>query len=164
VATTLRAAALEADPGVPLYRVQSLSQSLRDAEWTSRVSARLAWTLTALCVLLAAVGLYAVTAHAVGLRRREFGVRMALGATPRRIVRLVLASLRTPLALGLALGIAGALAWERAFPSGDSELTVGDPVVLVTTTAAVAMLTLVACLRPARGAARLDPAQVLRQE
>ena len=71
LAPILRAAALSIDPGVPLYRMTSLSQARRDAEWNGRVSEGLALTLTLISVLLATVGLYAMTAHAVTLRTLE---------------------------------------------------------------------------------------------
>lgn len=94
VAVLLRDAAQRLDARVPLYRIQTLAQVVHDAEWNPRVSARLAATLTMLCLLLATVGLYAVTSHGAGLRRNEFGIRMALGATPLRIARLVVAGVR----------------------------------------------------------------------
>lgn len=164
VAALLRDAAHTLDGTVPLYRIQTLAQAVYDAGWNPRVSARLATTLTLLCLLLATVGLHAVTAHGVGLRRLEFGIRMALGATPLDIVRLVMAGVRTPLLLGLGLGLAGAMAWDRAFPSGRSGLRASDPQIMVVVGLVIAVITVAASCRPARRAATIAPSDVLRQD
>jgi predicted permease len=160
----LRDTAHAVDATVPLYRIQTLARAVYDAEWNPRVSARLATTLTLLCVLLATVGLYAATAHGVGLRRQEFGIRLALGATSWDIVHLVIASVRLPLLLGLGVGLAGALAWDRAFPPGRPGLRAGDPAIMGAIGLVLATVAMAACYRPARRAARLDPVEVLRQE
>jgi predicted permease len=160
----LRSALLAIDANVPLYHVQTLAAAIDDAQWNPRVSARLALTLTFLSVLLATVGLYAVTAHGVSLRTREIGVRMALGARTGHVLRVVLRSIRVPLALGLAMGIAGAVAWDRAFASGAPGLHASDPAMLLAITASVGVLTLIACVVPARWAMRVDPAAAIRTE
>ncbi len=164
LAPVLRASALAIDPNVPLYRMTSLAQARRDAEWNGRVSQGLALTLTLVSVLLATVGLYAVTAHAVTLRTQEIGIRMALGARSAQIVRAVLESVRMPLALGFVLGILGTLAWDRAFSFGAAGARVADPRVLLLVIVLLAALTLAACFAPARRAARLDPVAALREE
>ncbi len=164
LAPILRAAALSIDPTVPLYRMTSLSQARRDAEWNGRVSEGLALTLTLISVLLATVGLYAVTAHAVTLRNQEIGIRMALGARPAQVVRTLLQGVRVPLVLGFALGMLGTLAWNRAFSFGAAAARVADPRVLLTVVLLLAALTLAACFAPARRATRLDPVTALRQE
>lgn len=164
VAVLLRDAAQRLDARVPLYRIQTLAQVVHDAEWNPRVSARLAATLTMLCLLLATVGLYAVTSHGAGLRRNEFGIRMALGATPLRIARLVVAGVRVPLLLGLGFGLAGAIAWDRAFPSSRPALRASDPSIMALISLLIALVTMAACYHPARRAATRAPAEVLRQE
>jgi hypothetical protein len=163
-AELLRDATQAVDPIVPLYRVQTLADAIRDADWNARVSARLALMLTLLCVLLAGVGLYAVAAHGVGRRRREFGVRMALGATPFRIARLVVAGVKLPVLAGLGLGVLGALAWERAFPAGRPGPGVTSPLVLLGVSLVLSTIVVAACLNPARRAAIIDPARVLKEE
>lgn len=163
LAPILRAAALSIDPNVALYRMTSLSQARRDAEWNGRVSEGLALTLMLISVLLATVGLYAVTAHAVTLRNQEIGIRMALGARPAQVVRTVLQSVRTPLVLGFALGMLGTLAWDRAFSLGAAGARVADPRLLLVVMVLLAALTLAACFAPARRATRLDPISVLRE-
>jgi predicted permease len=163
MATMLRKEALAVDGSVPLYHIQTMAQALRDADWNPRVSAQLANTLTLLCLLLATVGLYAVIAHRASLQRQEMGIRMALGATPWRIVAMVVAGARLPLGLGLLLGVAGAAAWHRAFPPTRLDLTVTSPLVLGVVLLVLTLVTLAACIFPARRAARLDPATVLRE-
>ncbi|MGE0464804.1 MAG: FtsX-like permease family protein [Vicinamibacterales bacterium] len=113
--------------------------------------------------MLTTVGLYAVTARAVSLRQHELGIRMAFGATPARIARLVVAGVRLPLLLGLGLGLAGAMAWDRAFPSGQPRLRASDPRILAIVGLVLVLVAVVACYRPARRAARLAPAEELRQ-
>ncbi len=164
LAPVLRASALAIDANVPLYRMTSLAQARRDAEWNGRVSEGLALTLTLISVLLATVGLYAVTAHAVTLRTREIGIRMALGAGSAQVVRAVLQSVRMPLVLGFVLGILGTVAWDRAFSFGSAAAHVADPRVLLVTMAILAALTLTACFAPTRRAAKLDPVAALRED
>ncbi len=164
IAALLRDTARTLDATVPLYRVQTLARAVHDAEWNPRVSARLATTLTLLCLLLATVGLYAVTAQSVSLRRQELGIRMALGATPLRIMRVVIAGVRVPFLLGLGLGLAGAMAWDRAFPSGRPGLKASDPQIMVVVGLVVALVTVAASYHPARRAATLAPADVLRHD
>lgn len=109
-ASLLRDEARAIDPNVPLYRMQTLAAAITDAQWNSRVSNYLALTVMILSLVLATVGLYAVTAHGVTLRTREIGVRIALGAQSFQISRLILRSVRIPLTLGLLFGVAGASA------------------------------------------------------
>lgn len=164
MAPTLRAAALSVDPNVALYRMTSLTQARRDAEWNGRVSEGLALTLTLVSVLLATVGLYAVTAHAVTLRTQEIGIRMALGASSSQVVRTVLQNVRVPLILGFVLGTGGSMAWHRAFSFGSAASQVTDPRLLIIVGGLLTVLALIACLVPVRRATRLDPVAALREE
>ena len=103
-ASLLRAEAQAIDPNVALYRMRTLKQAVREGQWNRHMSAVLADTVTWMSVLLAMVGLYAVTAQRVTLKTREIGLRMALGARSAQIARVILAGLRAPLLLGLLLG------------------------------------------------------------
>ncbi len=164
LATILRDEVHAVDPNVPLYRMQTLARAVYDAGWNPRVSARLAAAVTLLSVLLATVGLYAITAHGVSLRTQEIGLRMALGARAPHLVLLVMRSVRTPLVLGFLLGMLGATAWDRAFASARPGLRLVDPTVLALVGIMVSIVTLIACFVPARRAARLDPVAALREE
>ncbi len=160
----LRGEVVAVDAGVALFRMRTLAGAVEDAQWAGRMSARLAQTISLLALVLATVGLYAVTAHGVGLRTREIGLRMALGARRRQIVQLVLRDVRTPLFLGFALAVAGALLWDRVFTTGSPDLRAADPMGLLLLALSLAFITLVACAVPARHAATQDPAKALRQE
>jgi putative ABC transport system permease protein len=163
VASVLRREALAIDSNVPLYRVQTMSQVIAEMQWAGRASIRLANTLTVIALLLATVGLYAVTAHRVSQRAQEIGVRMALGARGSQVVRTVLASIRIPLIAGFFIGVMGMLAWDRTFSSGRNGVYAADPVAIAIVAATVALITVVACFVPARRATRLDPVSALRE-
>jgi ABC-type antimicrobial peptide transport system permease subunit len=126
-----------------------------------RLLATLSGFFGALALLLAALGLYGVTAYAVARRRVELGIRMALGTTPAGIVRLVLARVAVLVAGGVAAG--AAVAWWAASLVGSlvHGLTPHDPVTLAGAAALLAGVALVAGGLPARRAARLSPARVL---
>lgn len=160
----LRREAMQVDPDLPLYRVMTMGQAIDKAQWNGRVSHRLIVMLTILALGLSVVGLYAVTAHAVGQRTQEIGIRMALGARPGQVRRLILSRAIAQVALGLVFGIAGTMAWGAAFSSGRIDLSFADPRVLVPLSVLLALVTFVACLVPARRATRLDPVAALRQE
>ena len=96
-AELLRTEAQAVDPNVALYRMRTLTQAVREGQWNRHMSAVLADTVTWMSVLLAMVGLYAVTAQRVTLKTREIGLRMALGARPAQVARAIVAGLRVPL-------------------------------------------------------------------
>jgi ABC-type antimicrobial peptide transport system permease subunit len=164
VASLLRDEARAIDPNVPLYRMQTLAAAITDALWNTRVSNYLALTVTILSLILATVGLYAVTAHGVTLRTREIGVRMALGAQSFQVSRLILGSVRIPLIAGLLLGVAGALAWDRTFSSGLANEYAGDPKAMLIIAAIMAAVVALACFIPVRKATRMNPVTALRHE
>jgi len=161
---SLREAVRELDPGVPLYAASTMRERL-DAE---RANARFASALFAgfalLALALAALGLYAVIGYAVRQRRREIGTRIALGATPGEVVRLVLASGSRLALMGLGLGLLGAVALSRLLGSLLVEVAPTDVATYALTSAALAVVSLVALLVPARRATRVDPIEALRNE
>ena len=116
-----------------------------------------------LALLLAAVGLYGVVAHAVRARQREIGLRMALGATPSSIVRLAFRRVGVLIAAGLALGLGGSLWAARFVEALLFHLEARDPVTFAGATAVLVAVGVLAAWMPARRAARLDPATVLRE-
>lgn len=116
----------------------------------------------ALALLIGAVGIYGVLSHATVLRRRELGVRLALGATPLAVVRLALGSGLRLAAIGIALGLAAALGVSRVGESLLFEISATDVATYVAVSAFLLVVSLAACALPAWRAGRIDPLQVLR--
>ena len=150
------------DPGLSLsFRL--LSDDLRSSVMGERLLALLSAFFGGLALLLAGMGLYGVTSYGVSQRRTEIGVRMALGAEAAGVIRLVLGQAVRLVALGLVIGTAFSL-WASRFVS---TLLFGleprDPATLAGAAAVLMAISLVAAGLPARRAARIDPAQVLRE-
>lgn len=115
-------------------------------------------------LLLAAIGLYGIVANGVAQRTREIGIRMALGAQPREILRLVLRQGVTLLAIGVGLGLVVSLGVAQVLSSVIAGLTLLDPVALWTGPKLLLAITLLACYLPAWRATRVDPLVALRHE
>ena len=163
-AAVLRAEAHAVDPNVAIYRMRTLKQAVRDAQWTRHTSAVLADTVTYMSVLLAIVGLYAVTAQRVALKTREIGLRMALGARSLQIAGLIFRGLRVPLLIGLLLGSAGSMAWDGAYASGVAGVYASAPPTLLKVAGCLILFVIVSCAIPVRRAAATNPSTALRQE
>jgi ABC-type antimicrobial peptide transport system permease subunit len=151
--------ALEKD--LPVFDVRLATEHVAAATAVSRFALATLGTFAVVALLLSAAGVYAVMAHSVGRRRFEIGVRLALGATPRRIHALVLGQGLAVAAVGIACGIAGALAATRVL----SGLLFGVAPRDAATLAVAALLTgaaaFLACFAPARRASRLSPREAL---
>jgi putative ABC transport system permease protein len=158
----LRTQVLALDAGLPVFRIQTMADVSRNAQWTSRLSHRLVLFITFIAVALSTAGLYAVTAYGVRQRTQEIGVRMALGAQPRQVVFGIVRRVLVQLAFGFLAGIAGTIAWQRAFSSGRVDLTVTEPRSLAAIAATLAVAAFIACFVPARRATRLDPVAAIR--
>jgi predicted permease len=162
LASRLREEVRALDPQLPLYRVQTLRRAIREAQWNGRVSGLLMAVLTCIALGFSAVGLYAVTSHAVRHRTQEIGLRVALGARPAHLRRLILRRTGGQLAVGVAVGVACTLIWSRLFAAGQSGVSVADPWSLAVVAGVVAVVALLACLAPLRRATRLDPVAAMR--
>jgi putative ABC transport system permease protein len=163
-AAVLRAATLAVDANVPLSRVRTLERAVRDAQWNRHISAVLAETVSFFSVLLTIVGLYAVTAQRVTLKTREIGLRMALGARPLQVAKVVIAGLRVPLVLGLLLGTAGAMAWDGVYASGIAGVYTSAPPTLLKIAALITVCVMVSCFIPVRRATATNPMSALRHD
>ena len=119
--------------------------------------------VVALALFPSAIGIYGVLAYLGTQRRREIGIRVALGSTPSGIVQLVLREGLTLVAAGLAIGLIGALAMQRAISGEIYGIQPLDPTVLALVIATLASISLIACILPARRALQVDPAIVLTE-
>jgi putative ABC transport system permease protein len=165
VVSLLRRAVADIDSNLPLYRVMSLDQAMKDAVWNGTLSDVLVKSIAVVALLLALVGLYAVTSHTVAWWSRELGLRVALGARGREIAWLVLRRILVQLSAGFALGVLAVLAYDRLFNSGTgTDDGLADPGALVLTMLAIVIVAFIACVVPIRRAARVDPLVALRSE
>ena len=164
VAVPARQVIRSMDPNVPVYRVAPLPSLVAGAAAQRTFVMRLLGGFALVAVLLAAIGLYGVVSYGVALRTREVGVRMALGAQPADVFRLVLSGGAKLVAIGVAAGLAGAAASTRFM---DTLVFGVSPIDPLTFTTAVLVLVIVAMLAhwvPIRRALRIDPALALRAE
>jgi predicted permease len=160
----VRKAFAELDPNITIFSYKTMHEQVAANFDQERTVAYLSGLLALLALLLAAVGLYGVTAYAVAVRTSEIGVRMALGAMPRDIVRNVLRGAFVQVAIGLVLGIPLAIAAGRLMTSRLFQVHSYDPLVLATAVGALGVCALVASMIPARRAASIDPVQAMRVE
>jgi predicted permease len=158
----IRQAVASIDSRVAIGGGATLKAQIEDQVETERLLATLAGVFAAMALLLAALGLYSAVSYMTASRTREIGIRMALGASPPAILRLMCATNAPTIAAGAVAGVAiSLLAAERLRPLL-FELEPADPATLLAATAAVTFATAAAVLAPARRAARIDPAATLR--
>jgi len=160
----LRSEVLALDKDVPLSSPRALTQIVSDSVGARRFQVTLLSIFAAVALLLAALGIYGVTAYSVTQRAREIGIRMALGAAPARVVRMVVGGGLRLSILGVAIGVAGALLATRALASLVYKVSTTDPLTLAATGAVLVGAAAVASAAPALRATRLDPSASLRAE
>jgi putative ABC transport system permease protein len=157
----LRRAVREVDANLPIYDVRTMRERAAGSLARER-SATTALTLFAgLGLLLAALGVYGIMAYTVAHRRREIGIRLALGAAPPRILRFILGQGAALTTAGLAIGAAASLAMTRALPILIGEIGPVEPRILLAVVAILLLVALLACYLPARSATRVDPLETL---
>jgi putative ABC transport system permease protein len=160
----VREALRSVDPSVPLDDAMSMEGRLYESVAQPRQWATLLGTFAAAALGLAAIGVFGMLSYMVSTRRREIGVRMAIGAQPGRIVHMVVRSGLMHAIIGSALGLAAALVGTRALTSVLYEVSPGDPVTLGVATLALLVVALFACWLPARRAAAIDPLEAIRYD
>lgn len=152
------------DSNLPVSRAGTLENRLADSLARERFSIQLMAVFAAIAAVLAAIGIYGVLAYLVDQRRRELGIRMALGARPADVLALVLRQGSVPVAAGLIAGISGALGLTWFLKSLLYEVSSTDPVVFTGVSLGLVLVALFAMLVPARRATQVDPLEALRHE
>jgi len=154
---SIRREVMTIDPELPFYGVRPMQARIDESLIGRRTPMLLGTIFAAIAVFLACIGIYGVLAYQVAQRRREIGIRLALGSEPRRIFQLVLQEGLVLLGAGLAVGFGGALAIRRAIETQLFEVRAFDPLVLAAVTAMLIAVAALACGVPARRASRIDP-------
>jgi putative ABC transport system permease protein len=152
------------DKDLPLFARRTMDQIIESSMAQSRLSMTVFVVFAVVALTLAAVGLYGVVAHGVTERTHEIGVRMALGADPLDVLRLIVGQGLVTVVAGLAVGIAGALALSRTIESLLFGVTPTDPTTFAAVIALLLGVGLAACGVPAWRATRVDPTAALRAE
>jgi len=152
------------DRDQPLVAVRTLEQLLAEDRWLHRTFGSLFAIFAVIALVLSALGLYAVVAYSVTERTQEIGVRMAVGAQRHQVSWLILRCGLLQLTIGLPLGLAGALGLGVALQRMLIEVTPGDPTTMAAVTILLTVVSLAACVFPARRATRIDPMVALRTE
>ena len=145
------------DPELPFFAVKPMQLRVEESLVSRKTPMMLATLFGAIALFLAAVGIYGVLAYQVAQRRKEIGIRMALGSDGRRIFGLIVSEGVWLLALGIGVGLAGAFAIRRVMETQLFGVQPMDPVVLALVTGVLGAVALLACAVPARRAARIDP-------
>ncbi|MGH9935733.1 MAG: ABC transporter permease [Blastocatellia bacterium] len=152
------------DPSLPIAKIQTMEGVLSAATARPRFGALLLALFAGLALLLALIGIYGSVAWAVGQRTPEIGLRMALGATPFDLLRMVVGQGIKPVLIGLALGLAGAFALTRLLSGLLFGVSATDPATFTAITGSLLIVALLACYIPARKATQVDPMVALRTE
>ena len=152
------------DPDLPLLQPQALSTRIAQTVADRKLGLRLLEAFALLALVIATLGVYSVMAHLVAYRTSEIGLRMALGASPGAVMRMVLGHGRRLTLVGIALGVAGALVVSRLMQQALFDLQPADPVVYVSLAVVLLIVTECASWFPARRATKIDPVIALRAE
>jgi predicted permease len=163
--SVVRAEVRALDPDMPIVNLNTMAGYYNDrAMLGPRLIAQIVTALGLVGLLLAVIGLYGVVAYAVSRRTREIGIRMAIGARPLDVLRMVLSQGLTFTAIGIALGLGIALSATKFLQAFAVGVSPRDPSILIGVPAILAAVMLAACWLPARRASRVDPIRALRQD
>ena len=159
---TVKSEVARIDPGVAVASPRSLDRAMAESMTQRKVVLALVGVFATAALLLAAIGLYGVMAYSVATRQREFGIRMAFGAVRRDLIGDVLRGGVTLTAVGLLVGLAGAVGVARLLASELYQVTGSDPLVIAATAVTVLVVAILACSVPAWRASRFQPMAALR--
>ena len=154
----------DVDPDLPVQTLRTMEEAIARTVADRRFYLTLMGTFSLLALALAVIGVYGVMSYTVGQRTREIGIRMALGAAPRQVQRLILRSALALVVSGLVLGMAGAAMTANLLRSLLFGVTAGDPMTMTSVVAVLGILSFAAAYLPARRARRLNPVAALRSE
>src|SRR5207247_2543564 len=152
-----RGAFAQIDRELPVYDVQTMEERMEKSLVSRRSPVLLSLSFGVVALFLSAIGIYGVLAYLVTQRRKEIGIRIALGSSARGIFELVLREGLILIAGGFVVGAIGAIALRRSLESQLFDVSATDPVVLATVTIVLASVAVLACALPARRATRIDP-------
>jgi len=161
---SVRRAVRNVDPDVPIYDARTMEDRLAEDLAGRRLGAVLILGFAALALVLAAIGIYGVTAYTVTQRTGEIGIRVAMGAGPKDVLRLVLRQGMSLALIGVVIGLGAAFALARLVASLLFQVSVIDPPTYSLTPLIMAIIALLACYLPARRAMKVDPMTALRRE
>jgi len=164
IESSIRSVVREMDPSLPVYNLKTMNDVVSKSMVQPRFLALLLATFSGIALFLAAIGMYGVMAYSVAQRTQEIGVRMALGAQPLHVLRLIFGQSLMMLLIGTAIGLAGAFALTRLMSTLLFGVTATDPLTYVSVVGILTFVALLACYIPARRAAKVDPLIALRYE
>jgi ABC-type antimicrobial peptide transport system permease subunit len=161
---SIRRAVEMQDPTLPIVKLQSMDDVFADAIGRPRLLAQLLGIFAGLALLLAAIGSYGVLAYMVTERRREIGIRMALGADRASVLRMILGQGLSLAAIGIVTGLLASFAMSRVLTSMLFGVKPTDPTTMAAVVGLIAVVAMTACYLPARSATHVDPMIVLRED
>ena len=164
IESSIRNVVREMDSSLPVYNLKTMNDVVSKSMVQPRFLALLLATFSGIALFLAAIGIYGVMAYSVAQRTQEIGVRMALGAQPLHVLRLIFGQSLMMLLVGTAIGLAGAFALTRLMSTLLFGVTATDPLTYVSVVGILTFVALLACYIPARRAAKVDPLIALRYE
>jgi putative ABC transport system permease protein len=164
LANAVRRAVAEVDPNTPAADLRTLEQNLDDQVRNLRIYMLLLGIFGTVAVILAATGIYGVMTCAVAERTREIGIRIALGASSTDVLKMVFSQVGRIIGVGLAIGLAGAIALTGLIKSALYGVTATDPATYAGVSLLLVLIALIACAIPTRRAVRVDPTIALRHE
>jgi ABC-type antimicrobial peptide transport system permease subunit len=164
LAASARQIVRDADPSIATTGMQAMTDIMRTSIAPTRASMLLLALFAGVALVMAAVGVFGVMSYAVNLRTREMGIRLALGARPAEVQRMVVADGMKQAIVGVIVGAAGAAWVTRTMSSMLFGVSPGDPATLALASSVLLVTAALACYMPARRATRVDPLVVLRAE
>jgi putative ABC transport system permease protein len=164
IAADVRIEIRKIDPTVPILSIRSMEQIVSESVAARRFQMLLADLFAGCALFLAALGIYSVVSYSVEQRRFEMGLRMALGASPSELRRLIVKTSLVPIAIGLIAGIFSAVLLGKAMSSLLFGVSSGDPLVILVVSLTVSAFGIAACTVPTARISRIDPMVALRSQ